>query len=178
MEGLVAAAVARTEVSVRYDGSYVAIPYPGGDVPDDRGVCTDVVIRAYRAVGVDLQQRVHEDMRRAFDDYPSRALWGLERPDPNIDHRRVPNLQAYFRRAGAEVPVTRDAADYRPGDVVTWLLDGRLPHIGIVTDRTHPVSGEPLIAHNAGSGTRLDDMLFSHPITGHYRYLPPATPPR
>jgi len=172
LEGLVAAAVARTEVAVRYDGSYVAIPYPGGDVPDDTGVCTDVVIRAYRAVGVDLQQAVHEDMRDAFEAYPSREIWGLERPDPNIDHRRVPNLQTFFRRAGAELPITRDASDYRPGDLVTWMLPGNQPHIGVVTDRRHPVSGEPLIAHNAGAGTRLDDMLFSYPITGHYRYLP------
>ncbi len=172
VEGLVAAAIARTEVAVRYDPSYRAIAYPGGDVRDDRGVCTDVVIRSYRAIGFDLQQAVHEDMTVAFDAYPSREQWGLERPDPNIDHRRVPNLQVFFKRVGAEVPVTDDPSDYQPGDVVTWLLFGRLPHIGIVTDRIHPVSGEPLIAHNAGDGTRLDDMLFTHPITGHYRYLP------
>lgn len=169
---LVNAAIARTDVNVRYDGAYVALAYPGGDVPDNTGVCTDLVIRAYRAIGIDLQEAVHEDMRQAFEAYPSRSEWGLEQPDPNIDHRRVPNLQAFLVRAGAALPISAQAADYRPGDLVTWLLNGRQPHIGIVTDRYHPVSGEPLIVHNSGAGPRLDDMLFSQPITGHFRYLP------
>jgi uncharacterized protein YijF (DUF1287 family) len=165
---LVAAAVERTNHSVRYDGSCRGIPYPGGDVPLDVGVCTDLVVRAYRAVGVDLQLLVHEDMRSAFSAYP--ALWGLSRPDPNIDHRRVPNLQAFLARRGAELPVSSDAADYRPGDLVTWMLPGNLPHIGLVTSRLSP-SGRPMIAHNIGRGPELEDMLFEFEVTGHYRYL-------
>ena len=165
---LVAAAVERTNHSVRYDGSYRGIPYPGGDVPLDVGVCTDLVVRAYRAVGVDLQQLVHEDMRSAFSAYP--ALWGLSRPDPNIDHRRVPNLQAFLARRGADLPVSSDPADYRPGDLVTWMLPGNLPHIGLVTSRLSP-SGRPTIAHNIGRGPELEDMLFEFEVTRHYRYL-------
>ncbi|PTD95028.1 DUF1287 domain-containing protein [Pseudothauera lacus] len=169
---LVAAALARTQHSVRYDGRYIAIPYPNGDVPAEIGVCTDEVIRSYRELGIDLQQRVHEDMRRHFSTYPSRRIWGLTRPDSNIDHRRVPNLQTYFSRHGVALPVSADAADYRPGHLVTWMLPGNLPHIGIVTDVVDARSGRPLIVHNIGAGPRLEDMLFSYPITGHYRYLP------
>jgi uncharacterized protein len=165
---LTAAAIAQTAQAVRYDGSYRRIPYPGGDVPADIGVCTDVVIRAYRAAGVDLQQRVHEDMRSAFSAYPK--LWGLSRPDANIDHRRVPNLQTYFRRHGAEVPVTTDPGAYVRGDLVTWMLPGNLPHIGIVTDRRSRDGRRPLIVHNIGAGPKVEDMLFRFPITGHYRY--------
>ena len=128
---LVEAAVAQTRTRVTYDGSYRRIAYPGGDVPESIGVCTDVVIRAYRRAGIDLQVKVHEDMKRAFRTYPQ--SWGMSGPDPNIDHRRVPNLQAFFRRAGAELPVSRDAGAYRPGDIVTWMLPRNLPHIGIVT---------------------------------------------
>jgi uncharacterized protein len=168
VDQLVAAALAQTTRTVRYDGSYHRIPYPGGDVPDDVGVCTDVVVRAYRAVGVDLQQRVHEDMTRAFADYPT--AWGLRRPDANIDHRRVPNLQAYFRRRGAGVAVTSDPRDYAAGDIATWMLPGNLPHIGIVTDRRSPDGQRPLILHNIGNGPGLEDMLLQFPITGHYRY--------
>lgn len=168
VDALVAAAVAQTGQSVRYDGSYRRIPYPGGDVPSDVGVCTDVVIRAYRAVGVDLQQRVHEDMTRAFAEYP--RSWGLRRPDSNIDHRRVPNLQAYFRRRGVGVAVTGDPMDYVAGDIATWMLPGNLPHIGIVTDRRNPDGARPLIVHNIGNGPELEDMLLEFPITGHYRY--------
>jgi uncharacterized protein YijF (DUF1287 family) len=168
VDSLVAAALAQTGQSVRYDGSYRRIPYPGGDVPSDVGVCTDVVIRAYRAVGVDLQQRVHEDMTRAFAEYP--RSWGLRRPDSNIDHRRVPNLQAYFRRRGVGLAVTRDPMDYVAGDIATWMLPGNLPHIGIVTDRRSPDGTRPLIVHNIGNGPELEDMLLQFPITGHYRY--------
>ncbi|MGD9547880.1 MAG: DUF1287 domain-containing protein [Candidatus Krumholzibacteriia bacterium] len=167
---LVAAAVERTAHQVRYDGSYRRLAYPGGDVPDSLGVCTDLVIRSYRALGVDLQRLVHEDMIRDFDAYP--AQWGLDRPDHNIDHRRVPNLQAFFRRAGAERAATRDPADYLPGDLVTWMLPGNLPHIGIVTDRRSPDGLRPLIVHNIGRGPRLEDCLISFTVTGHYRYLP------
>ncbi len=166
-EGLVAAAVEQTRHAVRYDGSYRRIGYPGGDVPADVGVCSDLVIRAYRAVGVDLQQRVHEDMRVAFSAYPRQ--WGLSHPDPNIDHRRVPNLQAFLQRRGAQLPVPETPAGYRAGDLVTWILPGNLPHIGIVTGM-QAASGRPLIAHNIGRGPELEDMLFRFEVTGHYRY--------
>ena len=166
---LVDAAVAQTRSTVTYDGSYRRIAYPGGDVPESIGVCTDVVIRAYRRVGIDLQVRVHEDMKRAFRSYPQ--LWGMSGPDPNIDHRRVPNLQAFFRRAGAELPVTREAGAYRAGDVVTWMLPGNLPHVGMVAAQMSG-SGRPLVVHNIGRGPEVEDMLFAYPITGHYRYDP------
>jgi uncharacterized protein YijF (DUF1287 family) len=165
---LVAAAVEQTSVPVVYDGSYRRIRYPGGDVPPGIGVCTDVVIRAYRKIGIDLQVKVHEDMRRAFRSYPQ--LWGLPGPDPNIDHRRVPNLQTFLRRAGAQLAVSRKAEDYRSGDIVTWMLPGNLPHIGLVTEVRSPSSGAPLIVHNIGRGPEREDMLFAYPITGHYRY--------
>jgi uncharacterized protein len=165
---LIAAGVAQTARPTRYDGSYRRIPYPGGDVPAEIGVCTDVVIRAYRAVGIDLQQRVHEDMKRAFDAYP--RLWGLQRPDASIDHRRVPNLQTYFRRRGVAAAATSDPRDYAAGDLVTWMLPGNLPHIGIVTDRRTADDRRPIIVHNIGNGPELEDMLLSFPITGHYRY--------
>lgn len=164
---LVDAAVAQTRTAVTYDGSYRRIPYPGGDVPANIGVCTDVVIRAYRQIGVDLQVKVHEDMRRAFRSYP--ALWGMRGPDPNIDHRRVPNLQTFFRRVGAELQRSSDPDGYRPGDVVSWMLPSNLPHIGIVIDRRSP-SGVPLVVHNIGRGPEIEDILFRFPITGHYRY--------
>nr|WP_255988905.1 DUF1287 domain-containing protein [Chitinolyticbacter albus] len=167
-DALVAAARARTLKPERYDGSYRRIAYPMGDVPDDRGVCTDVVIRAYRKVKIDLQVLVHEDMRKNFSVYPK--LWGLSKPDPNVDHRRVPNLQTFFRRAGAALPVSTAAADYKSGDLVTWMLPGNLPHIGIVSDRTVPGTSRPLIIHNIGSGSTEEDALFAYPITGHYRY--------
>lgn len=169
-ERLVAAALERTQHSVRYDGQYRRIAYPGGDVPADIGVCTDVVIRSYRKLGLDLQQRVHEDMTTHFDQYPSRRIWGLEKPDPNIDHRRVPNLQTFFKRQGETLKVTDNEGDYRPGDIVTWMLPGNLPHIGIVTDQLDKQSGFPLVVHNIGRGPQLEDMLFDYRITGHYRY--------
>ena len=169
IQTLLSAALAQTEQRVVYDGSYRRMAYPGGDVPANIGVCTDVIVRAYRAIGVDLQQRVHEDMRSAFHAYPK--LWGLSKPDPNIDHRRVPNLQAYLRRQRAELPRSRDANAFRPGDLVTWMLPGNLPHIGIVTDRRSDDGARPLIVHNIGQGPKLEDMLFAYPITGHYRFL-------
>ncbi len=166
---LVAAAIAQTTAAVKYDGSYRRIRYPGGDVPANVGVCTDVIIRAYRAVGVDLQVKVHEDMQRAFRSYPQR--WGMARPDPNIDHRRVPNLQTLFERSGAVLPALRDVRAYRAGDLVTWMLPGNLPHIGMVTGQKSR-EGTPLVVHNIGRGPQVDDMLFAYPITGHYRYMP------
>ena len=161
------AAVAQTRSRVIYDGSYRRIPYPGGDVPETIGVCTDVVIRAYRRIGVDLQVEVHEDMKRAFRSYPQ--LWGLSGPDPNIDHRRVPNLQTFLRRAGAALSVSRDPGRYRAGDLVTWMLPRNLPHIGIVAG-TRSATGTPLVVHNIGRGPEVEDILFRYPITGHYRY--------
>lgn len=165
---LVAAAMEQTTQAVVYDGSYRRIGYPGGDVPPGIGVCTDVVVRAYRRIGIDLQVRVHEDMVRAFHSYPQR--WGLPRPDPNIDHRRVPNLQTFLRRAGAQRTVSARAEDYRAGDLVTWMLPGNLPHIGVVTHRRSPTSRSPLVVHNIGRGPQLEDVLFAYPVTGHYRY--------
>jgi len=145
---LVDSARERTRHTVRYNGAYVAIAYPGGDVPADTGVCTDVVIRSYRAIGTDLQKLVHEDMLTRFNEYPSKRIWGLKKPDSNIDHRRVPNLQAFFE-----------------------MLPGNLPHIGIVSDQVS-ADGVPLIVHNIGSGPEESNMLFRYDITGHYRYLP------
>ena len=164
---LAAAALEQTRHRVTYDGSYRRIPYTGGDVPETIGVCTDVVIRAYRRLGVDLQVRVHEDMKRAFRAYPQ--LWRMSGPDPNIDHRRVPNLQTFFRRAGAALQVSREPGAYRVGDLVTWMLPGNLPHIGIVIgDRS--AAGTPMVVHNIGRGPEVEDILFRYPITGHYRY--------
>jgi uncharacterized protein YijF (DUF1287 family) len=166
---LVSAAREQTLSAVIYDGSYRRIGYPMGDVPQNRGVCTDVVIRAYRAVGIDLQALVHEDMAANFRLYPH--LWGLSEPDSNIDHRRVPNLQTFLQRAHAEVSGSADpASTYQPGDLVTWMLPGNLPHIGIVSDRAAPGASRPLIIHNIGAGPAEEDILFAYPITGHYRY--------
>ena len=165
MQRFVDAAILQTRQRVVYDGSYRRIPYPNGDVPADRGVCTDVLIRAYRSVGVDLQQRVHEDMRSVFGAYPKH--WGLSQPDPNIDHRRVPNLQTFFRRKGAQLPISAEGRFYRTGDVVTWMLPGNLPHIGIITHQHTADGARPLIIHNIGRGPEVEDMLFRYPITGH-----------
>jgi uncharacterized protein YijF (DUF1287 family) len=169
IQKLIKAALAQTTQQVTYDGSYRRIAYPNGDVPANIGVCTDVIIRAYRAIGIDLQQRVHEDMRAAFAAYPKH--WGLSKPDANIDHRRVPNLQTYFRRQRAALAVTREAQQFKAGDLVTWMLPGNLPHIGIVTNQRTPDGKRPLIVHNIGQGPRVEDMLFAYPITGHYRFM-------
>jgi uncharacterized protein YijF (DUF1287 family) len=165
---VVQSAIRQTDVSVTYDGSYRRIGYPNGDVPANIGVCTDVVIRAYRSIGVDLQQLVHEDMRENFSAYPQH--WGLKRADSNIDHRRVPNLQTYFRRQNAQLRVSSNASDYKAGDLVTWMLPGNLPHIGIVTDRRSADGLRPLIVHNIGRGPKVEDMLFAYRVTGHYRF--------
>lgn len=171
-EALVASALERTRHAVVYDGAYHSIDYPGGDVPEEIGVCTDVIIRSYRKLGIDLQALVHEDMSKNFSKYPSQRIWGLTQPDTNIDHRRVPNLQVFFARKGITLPVTRRGSDYQSGELVTWMLPGNLPHIGIVTDKRHQTSGNPMIVHNIGRGPKLEDMLFDYPITGHYRFLP------
>ena len=165
-------AIKRTFSTVRYDGSYHSIPYPNGDVSADTGVCTDVVIRSYRSIGTDLQQLVHEDMKRHFDSYPSKRIWGLSKTDTNIDHRRVPNLQKFFKRNGTSLAHSQNPADYNPGELVTWMVSGNLPHIGIVSNKHDSQTGNPLIVHNIGRGPVLEDMLFDYPITGHYKYIP------
>lgn len=171
-DDLAKAALERTRHSVRYDGRYISIPYPGGDVPSNIGVCTDVIIRSYRQIGIDLQELVHLDMKSDFEAYPSQKIWGLTKPDTNIDHRRVPNLQVFFSRKGQALEISQNAANYKPGNMVTWMLPGNLPHIGIVTDKTDSLSRNPLIVHNIGAGPKLEDILFMYPITGHYRFLP------
>jgi uncharacterized protein YijF (DUF1287 family) len=169
LRNLVAAAVERTHHQVRYVSDYVRIRYPGGDVPADTGVCTDEIIRSYRAVGIDLQKEVHEDMMRNFAVYPHR--W-LRRPDSNIDHRRVPNLMVFFARKGSELPISQRVQDYSPGDLVAWDLGGGVTHIGIVVDRKE--SGERyMIVHNIGRGPQMEDVLFDWKIIGHYRYFGP-----
>lgn len=171
LASLARAAEAVARQPTKYDPAYVVIDYPGGDVPPDRGVCTDVVIRAYRTIGVDLQQAVFEDMTADFTAYPD--LWGLTKPDPNIDHRRVPNLMKWFERHGDVLPITANGADYVPGDVVTWNMVAGWAHIGIVTAEPVPGSDRHLIAHHQGGAPRVDDVLFEWPIMGHYRYVAP-----
>lgn len=172
---LVAAAVARTHLSVRYDPAYVRIPYPNGDVPADTGVCTDEVIRAYRAVGVDLQKEVHEDMTQNLSAYPRKWRWLLSHPDSNIDHRRVPNLMVFFARKGESLATTQRSEDYLPGDLVSWDLGNNVPHIGIVVDVKSPQTGRYEIVHNIGQGPKMEDVLFNWKITGHYRYFGPKS---
>lgn len=167
------AAIERTQHIVRYDPGYVAISYPGGDVPPESGVCTDEVIRSYRALGIDLQKEVHEDMLANFSAYPGKAKWRLDHPDANIDHRRVPNLMVFFRRKGQVLPITATAADYHPGDLVTWDLGHGLTHIGIVVDRKALLGGRYMVVHNIGQGPKMEDVLFDWTITGHYRYFGP-----
>jgi uncharacterized protein YijF (DUF1287 family) len=170
---LARAALDRTKHVVRYEPAYVRLNYPGGDVPADTGVCTDEVIRAYRSLGYDLQELVHEDMAANFQAYPNH--WGLHGTDRNIDHRRVPNLQAFLERRGAALPVTRDHADYLPGDLITCTVAGRLPHIALVVP-SPTGSGRPWIVHNIGEGPQLEDQLFEYPLTGHYRWHPGDLP--
>jgi uncharacterized protein YijF (DUF1287 family) len=174
LEKLSAAAIERTRHVVRYDPQYVLIPYPGGDVPKDTGVCSDEVIRAYRAVGLDLQKEVHEDITANFSAYPNQRRWLLAHPDSNIDHRRVPNLMVFFSRKGSSLPISTRDEDYEPGELVAWDLGGGVPHIGIVVDRRSVQSGRFLVVHNIGAGPKMEDVLFSWKITGHYRYFGPA----
>lgn len=171
---LVAAAIERTHHVVRYDPAYVRIPYPGGDVPADTGVCTDEIIRSYRSVGVDLQKEVHEDMAQNFDLYPRRWRWLNSHPDSNIDHRRVPNLMVFFARKGESLALSSRAEDYSPGDIVTWDLGGGVPHVGLLVDQKSAQSGRYMIVHNIGQGPRMEDVLFNWKVTGHYRYFGPA----
>lgn len=161
----------QTETTTGYDPSYVRLAYPMGDVPPETGVCADVIIRAFRAVGLDLQVKIHEDMAAHFDAYPK--AWGLKRTDKNIDHRRVLNLMKWFERQKKSVPITANGPDYLPGDVVAWRLDNGLPHIGIVSDASSSVRGKPLVIHNIGAGAKQEDVLFSWKIIGHYRFFKP-----
>ena len=162
-------AIELTKKNVTYDGAYYKIPYPNGDVPDTIGVCTDVVIRTYRAIGLDLQKEVYEDIKANFELYPQ--FWGQKKPDTNIDHRRVPNLMKYFERQGAEVSITNNGKDYLPGDVVSWSLQGGLTHIGIVVNKKSNDNKRFMVVHNIGRGQVLEDCLFDFKITGHYRFL-------
>ncbi len=173
LERLSAAAIERTHHSVRYDPAYVRIPYPGGDVPADTGVCTDEVIRSYRALGIDLQKEVHEDIEANFSVYPNHLRWMEWHSDTNIDHRRVPNLMVFFTRKGEKLPITTQGKDYAPGDLVTWDLGGGVPHIGIVVDKKASASGRYMVVHNIGQGPKMEDVLFNWKITGHYRYFGP-----
>ena len=167
-ENLSDSALKLTEQKVTYDPSYFSIDYPNGDVPSDKGVCTDVIIRTYRKIGIDLQKLVHEDMKANFGKYPNN--WGLNNTDKNIDHRRVPNLMRYFKRKGAELTITENPKNYLPGDVVAWDLGNGLTHIGIVVNKKSQDGKRYLIVHNIGSGQVVEDVLFDYKIIGHYRY--------
>ena len=171
---LVAAAIERTHHTVRYDGAYVRLKYPGGDVPEGTGVCTDEIIRIYRAVGVDLQKEVHEDMVANNSAYPHKWKWFSSAPNADIDHRRVPNLMVFFARKGESLPTTTNPKDYAPGDIVTYDLGGGQTHIAMVVDHVYGLFEKRYgIVHNIGQGPKLEDNLFSYKITGHYRYFGP-----
>jgi uncharacterized protein YijF (DUF1287 family) len=170
---LAEAGIEETKTKVSYVPDYVTIKYPGGDVPSNTGVCTDLVIRAYRRLGTDLQKEVHEDMAKNFEKYPK--FWGRKKPDTNIDHRRVPNLMTYFERKGAALKISKNAEDYKPGDLVTWNLNNKnsasgITHIGIVSSTKNGDGSRYLIAHNIGRGNELSDMLFDYTIIGHFRF--------
>lgn len=169
LKPFLASAVEQTKITTGYDPAYVKIDYPGGDVPLETGVCSDVLVRAFRQVGIDLQKEVHEDMNVAWADYPRR--WGNARPDSNIDHRRVLNLMTFLQRKGKAQPMTTNRQDYLPGDIVAWDLGGGVPHIGIVSNLAPESTNNFLIIHNIGAGTRAEDVLFNWKITGHYRYF-------
>lgn len=169
LKQLLDGAIAQAGVTTSYDPSYVKLDYPGGDVPASTGVCSDVVVRAFRKAGIDLQKEIHEDMKAARNDYPTK--WGAIGTDPNIDHRRVLNLMAYLRRHGKSLPVSYSAEDYQPGDIVAWDLTSGMDHIGIVTNMVSGSDDHYLIVHNIGSGTRVEDVLFEWNIKGHYRFF-------
>jgi hypothetical protein len=166
---LLSATEKQTQYTFYYDPQYVKLPYPGGDVPLERGVCSDVVIRAFRGIGRDLQKDLHEDMKSSFSAYPK--MWGLKKPDPNIDHRRVANLMTYFERKGYSLPVSQNPSNYLPGDVVAWRLDNGLLHIGLVSDLPSYEANTYQIIHNIGSGAKAEARLFAWKIIGHYRII-------
>lgn len=164
------AAILLTRDKVTYDPAYVSITYPNGDVSKNKGVCTDVIIRAYRKLGIDLQKEVHEDMKTHFKLYPNLKKWGLKKPDTNIDHRRVPNLEVFFSRKGVKMAVSDNPKNYKTGELVTWMIDDKFPHIGIVTNKKSPDGKRPMIVHNVGAGQVLEDCLFRYTIVGHFKY--------
>ena len=173
--GVLAAAHAQVGVTRVYDPAWRRIDFPNGDVPADRGVCADVIVRAWRAIGIDLQVEVNRDMRAHFAAYP--RIWGLRGPDPNIDHRRVPNLETFLGRHAIVLAATAVAADYLPGDLVSWRLERGEPHIGVVSDRRSADGARPLIVHNVGAGTQVEDVLLRWPPVGHFRYFPASAAP-
>lgn len=167
-EKLSNAALSIIDASIAYTPDYISIKYPNGDVPATTGVCSDVVIRAYRKLGIDLQKEVHEDMKANFSKYPTK--WGLKKTDTNIDHRRVPNLEVFFTRKGEKLTVSENANDYKVGELVTWMIGDKLPHIGIITHKKSEDGKRPLIVHNVGGGQVLEDCLFNYKIVGHFKY--------
>lgn len=169
-EKLSEASISIIDPSIDYDPAYFSIKYPNGDVPKNKGVCTDVIIRAYRKLNIDLQKEVHEDMIAHFSEYPNLQKWGMTKTDTNIDHRRVPNLEIFFERNGEKLPVTNNPKDYKTGEIVTWMINDKLPHIGIITNQKSRDGKRNLIVHNVGGGQVLDDCLFDYKIVGHYRY--------
>jgi uncharacterized protein YijF (DUF1287 family) len=175
-EKLSRAAISIIDSSIDYEPSYISIKYPNGDVPKSKGVCTDVVIRAYRKLDIDLQKEVHEDMKANFSKYPNLQKWGMTKTDTNIDHRRVPNLEIFFERKGKKLVVTENANDYKTGEIVTWMINGKLPHIGIITNKKSADGKRNLIVHNVGYGQVLEDCLFSYEIVGHYKYVKKNVP--
>ena len=167
---LIESAIEQTKTTRGYTQDYFVIGYPNGDVPIETGACTDVIIRSFRKAGIDLQKEVHEDMRQNFAAYPKK--WGLGAPDKNIDHRRVPNLQTFFKRRGKSLTPSLSSESYRPGDVVSWDIDGSgMTHIGLVSNLRSEKTGRYLIIHNIGRGVNAEDRLFAWKITGHFRYF-------
>lgn len=164
------AAIAIINPNIVYDPSYFGIKYPNGDIPKNKGVCTDVVIRAYRKLGIDLQKEVHEDMKTHFSLYPNLKKWGMIKTDSNIDHRRVPNLEVFFGRKGTKLTISKNAKDYKTGEIVTWMINGKLPHIGIITKRKSADGKRNLIVHNVENGQVIEDCLFNYAIVGHFKY--------
>lgn len=169
-EKLSNAAISIINPEVKYIPNYISIKYPNGDVPAKTGVCTDVVIRTYRKLGIDLQKEVHEDMVKNFSLYPNLKKWGMRTTDTNIDHRRVPNLEVFFERKGEKLAITENPNDYKTGELVTWMINGKLPHIGIITNKKSPDGKRLMIVHNVGSGQVLEDCLFDWKIVGHFKY--------
>jgi uncharacterized protein YijF (DUF1287 family) len=169
-EKLSEAAISIIDPSIDYDPAYFSIKYPNGDIPAHKGVCTDVIIRAYRKLNIDLQKEVHEDMAANFSEYPNLKKWGMTKTDTKIDHRRVTNLEAFFERKGTKLPISQDPKEYKTGELVTWLINGKLPHIGIVTNKKSEDGERNLIVHNVGGGQVLEDCLLSYKIVGHFKY--------
>ncbi|WP_125722305.1 DUF1287 domain-containing protein [Flavobacterium ustbae] len=170
-EKLSKAAISIIDPSIDYDPTYYKkIDYPNGDVPKGKGVCTDVIIRSYRILNIDLQKEIHEDIIENFSLYPNLKKWGMTKTDTNIDHRRVPNLEVFFERKGIKLPVTQNAKEYKTGELVTWMINDKLPHIGIVTNKKSKDGKRNLIVHNVGNGQVLEDCLFEYKIVGHFKY--------